>query len=283
VKISRRLSRVLVRIAIHVAAWFVAFLWLLPFMGVFMAAFRPMEEILSGWWDFSSFHPTLKNFIEAWNHPSVPVSMGIVNSLIVAIPATVIPLLCGALAAYVFSRFKFPANDLLFLLIVLLMAVPPQMLAVPLFLLMSKLKLVDNLLGLSLFHSANGLAWIILFLRNYMETLPRDFEDAARVDGASEYQVFFRVVLPCLAPALFSIAVLQFTWVWNDFFFALILIYSPNKLLISQRIPFMKGEYHVPWSLLCAGSVIMMTVPVILYAVFQKYFVKGIIGGTIKG
>lgn len=275
--------RLMTRALIHVIAVAVAAAWLLPYMGVFMASIRPLREIIRGWWNFAEFNPTLENYIEAWNHPTVPLSRGVVNSLIVAVPATFIPLIVGALAAYAFSRFEFPIRDLLFLTIVLLMALPPQAIGIPLFLLMVRLGLVDRYPGLILFHSANALPWIILFLRNYLETVPRDFEDVARVDGASDVQIFFRIVLPIMSPALLSILALQFTWVWNDFFFALILIYSPDKYLISQRVPFMKGEYHVPWGLLCAGSVIMTSIPVLLYAVLQRYFIRGIVGGTIRG
>ena len=276
-------TRIVLRVLIHLIAIVAAFVWLLPYMGVFMASIRPLGEIIRGWWNFEEFNPTLENFFGAWNHPTVPLSKGMINSLIVAVPATFIPLLVGALAAYAFSRFDFPVRDLLFLTIVLLMALPPQAIGIPLFLLMVRLGLVDKFPGLILFHSANALPWIILFLRNYLETVPRDFEDVARVDGASDIQIFFRVVLPIMGPALLSILALQFTWVWNDFFFALILIYSPDKYLISQRVPFMKGEYHVPWGLLCAGSVIMTSIPVLLYVILQKYFIRGIVGGTIRG
>lgn len=278
-----RVRVLLLRILIHVVAWLIAFAWLLPFLGVVMAAVRPMEEIIHGWWNFQTVHFTLKNFIEAWNHPSVPMSRGVVNSLIVAVPSSFLPLLVGALAAYAFSRFSFPLRDLLFLLIVLLMAIPPQTIGIPLFLLMNQLGLIDTFIGIILFHSANALPWIILFLRNYLETVPRELEDAARVDGASDIMVFFRIVLPVMKPALFAVLALQFSWVWSDFFYALILIYSPDKLLASQRIPLMKGEYHVPWGTLCAASIIMCSVPVILYAFLQKYFVRGIVGGTIRG
>lgn len=276
---SSRARRIAVRVIIHIVAWVIALLWLTPVMGVIMASFRPMSEIIAGWWNLHKVTITLENFKEAWT----AMRRGLLNSFIVALPSTIIPLICGALAAYAFSRFSFLLRDLLFLLIVSLMAIPPQTVGIPLFILMNKLRLVDNLIGLALFHSANGLSWVILFLRNYLETLPRDLEDAARVDGASDIYIFFHIVLPLLKPALYSIMVLQFTWVWNDFFFALILIYSPHKLLATQRLVWFKGEYHVPWGTLCAGSILLMAIPIILYAVFQKYFIKGIVGGTIRG
>jgi len=279
----RRLKLLLVKILTHVIAWIIAFAWILPFMGIFMASIRPMEEIIAGWWRFDSFHVTLSNFIEAWHHPSVPMSRGIINSLIVTIPSSIIPLIVGALAAYGFSRFSFPLKEMLFLTIVTFMALPPQAIGIPLFILMNQLGLVDTYVGLVLFHSANGLPWIILFLRNYFETVPKELEDAARVDGASEIQIFLGIILPVIKPALYSILALQFTWVWSDFFYALILIYTPDNLLASQRIPLMKGEYHIPWGTLCAASIIMISVPAILYAFLQKYFIRGIVGGVIKG
>jgi len=143
--------------------------------------------------------------------------------------------------------------------------------------------LINTYLGLILVHTAWGLPWIILFLRNFFLTLPIEVEEAARVDGASDFQIFLRIVLPMSLPALLSVTALQFTWVWNDFFLALLIIYSPDKLVATQRLVWMKGKYHTPWDTLCAGAILVMIVPVIIYAVFQKYYVKGMVGWVIKG
>ena len=205
------------------------------------------------------------------------------NSFLIAIPATIIPRLVASLAGYGFARFSFPMRDYIFLTIVLIMAIPQQSIAVPIFQIMNTLGLVDNYIGLVLVHSAWGLAWIILFMRNFFSTLPIEIEEAARVDKASEFKIFYKIVLPMTLPALASVAVLQFMWVWNDFFLALILIYSPERLLATQRIPLMRGVYFVDWGVLSAASILLLLVPVLIFALLQKYYIRGMIGWTIKG
>jgi len=201
-------------IIVHVIAWFVALIWILPFMGVFMASIRPYGEIIHGWWDFSSFNPTFSNF---------------------------------------------------------------QM--------MMKFGLIDNFLSLILVHSAWGLPWIILFMRNFFSALPVEIEEAARVDGASYFKIFYKIVLPMSLPALASVTVLQFMWVWNDLFLALIFIYSDPMKLATQRLLYIgrAGPYHLDWSILSAASMIVMIVPILMFVLLQKYYIKGMVGWTIKG
>jgi multiple sugar transport system permease protein len=270
-------------IIVHIIAWSAALIWILPFLGVFMAATRPFSEISHGWWNFADFNLSFKHFVEAWNNPTNPLGPGVLNSFLVAIPSTFIPILVASLAGYGFARFSFPIRNYLFLTIVLIMAIPQQMIAVPIFQIMASLGLVDNYIGLILVHSAWGLAWIILFMRNYFLTLPVEIEEAARVDGASDFKIFYKIVLPMALPALASVAVLQFMWVWSDFFLAQILIYDPDMLLATQRVSRMRGKYTVSWDLLSAASILVMIVPILIYALLQKYYVKGMIGWTVKG
>ncbi len=273
----------LTTIIIHIIAWIVALIWLIPFLGVFMTSIRPYEEIVSGWWHIERFTVTIENYIYVWNYKTAPLGNAMVNSFIIAIPSTIIPILVAALAAYVFARFSFPIRDLLFLAIVILMSLPQQMVILPVFLLENKLGLWNTHLGLILLHSAFGLPWIILFLRNFFATLPIEIEESARIDGAPDYIIFFKIVLPLSLPALISIAVLQFNWVWNDFFFALILLVSPEKYVITQTIPILKGRYYIRWDHMAAASVLAMLVPLLIYTFLQKYYLRGVIGGTIKG
>ncbi len=263
-------------------AWIVALVWIIPFVGIVMTAVRPLAEIIRGWWHFESFSPTFQNFIGAWNHPAAPLSDGMLNSLEVAIPATAAPMLVGALAAYGFARFSFRMRTYLFLVIVMLMTVPQQMIAVPIFRIMRGLGLVDRPFGLVLVHTAWGIPWLLYFLRNFFTTLPLEVEEAARVDGASDLRVFLQIVLPMSIPALVSSAVLQFMWVWNDFFLALILMYSPQKLLVTQRIPLLRGVYHIDWGVLSAGAILVMVVPVLIFAFLQRYYVRGMVGWVSK-
>ena len=267
----------------HMLAWGVALVWIIPFLGVFMASIRPYEEVISGWWNFESFQPTLNSYFEAWSHRTAPLSRALLNSFIVAIPSTFIPILVAALAAYSFARFRFPTRDMLFLTVVLLQTIPQQMVIIPIFKTMFSLGLWNTYIGLILVHSAFALPWQILFLRNFFSVLPVEVEEAALIDGASYFKIFYKIVLPMSLPALASIIALQFVWVWNDFFFALILISEPDMKLATQAIPVMKGRYYIDWSLLSAASIIVMVVPVIIYAALQKYYVRGIVAGAVKG
>lgn len=269
------------RFLIRVAAVAVGLVWLVPFMGVLMSALRPQTELLYGWWHLPATL-SFANFAKAWNHPTAALSQGVRNSLLVAVPATLLPVFVGALAAYGLHRFHFPGKRPLVMLMALLLAVPQQMVAVPLFQLMVRLGLVDTYLGLVLVHTAWALPWITFFLRGYIAGLPAEVEDAAAIDGANRYQTFFRVVLPLMMPALASVAALQLTWTWNDFFMALVLLFDPDKLVATQRIPLLRGQFHVDWGVLSAGAAITMAVPVAVFLLLQRYYIQGLVGGTLK-
>ena len=264
-------------------AWAVGILWILPFVGIFMTSIRPFKEIIHGWWAFEEFHPTLSKYAEALFHPSYPLWRGILNSFVISIPSTVVPIVLAALAAYAFARFSFPIKNYLFLTMLFIMTVPQQMMIIPIFFALHSMGLLNTYLGLILVHSSWGIPWITFFLRNYFATLPVELEEAALVDGASYRQVFWHVVLPMALPGIVSAAVLQFAWVWNDFFFALMLIYDPERMVATQILPLLKGQYHIDWGLLSAGSVVVMSVPTAIYALLHRYYVRGFTAWAIKG
>jgi len=249
-----------------------------------MASIRPLPEILSGWWNFEIFNPTLRGYIESWTHPHAPLSNALLNSLIVTIPSTFIPILIAALGAYSFARFRFPARDLLFLVLVLLQTIPQQMVIIPIFNIMLRIGLWNNYIGLILVHTAFALPWQILFLRNFFSVLPVEVEEAAMIDGASYFEIFYKIVLPLTLPALASLTALQFVWVWNDFFFAAILIIpTPESRLATQAIPAQLGRLQPDWTVVSASSVIVMIIPIAIYVALQRYYVRGIVAGAVKG
>ena len=270
-------------IVIHLVAWSVGLVWLLPFIGVAMVALRPLSETNLGWWHLSPFSLSFDNFVAAWNNPGCPLSLGLRDSFLVALPATIIPMLVGALAGYGFARFQSRTRDYIFLAVVLFMAVPQMMVAVPVYNLMIQLGLISNLLSLILVHSAWGVPWIILFMRNFFRTLPGEVEEAARVDGASDFKIFYKIVLPMALPAMAAVIVFQFMWVWNDFFFAQILIQKSDWFLSTQCVPRLVGQLVRPYDLLSAGAILTMIVPVAIYLILQRFYIRGLIGWTIKG
>jgi multiple sugar transport system permease protein len=271
-------------VIVHLVAWFIAIIWLIPFLGVLIASVRPFNEVQFGWWNLQPFTFTLKNFVDVWvGATTVPLSNAMLNSLVVTIPATFIPILISALAAYSFARFRSRTKDTLFLVLVLLQTIPQQMVIVPIFVLFKNLSLLNNYIGLILLHSAFALPWQILFLRNFFSALPIEIEEAALVDGASHFKIFWRVVLPLTLPALASLISLQFVFVWNDFFFALTTIFNPSAKLAPQVIPLLIGRLNLNYSLLAAGSILVMIIPVAIYLALQRYYVRGLTAGAVKG
>jgi multiple sugar transport system permease protein len=154
---------------------------------------------------------------------------------------------------------------------------------IPIYTLFRNLSLLNNYLGLILLHTAFGLPWQILFLRNFFSTLPIEVEEAARVDGASYFKIFRSIVLPITLPALASLVTLQFVFVWNDFFFALTIITDPRLALAPQIIPLLIGRYQVNYSILTAGSIIIIILPIAIYVALQRYYVRGLTAGAVKG
>ncbi len=272
-------------VLVHIIAWVVATIWLIPFLGVFIASIRPFREVQFGWWSLQPLTLNLDNYFDAWTGQTsgTPLSGAMFNSLLVTIPATFLPILISALAAYSFARFKSRTKDLLFLVLVLLQTIPNQMVIVPIFTLFRNLNLINNYVGLILLHTAFALPWQVLFLRNFFSTLPPEIEEAALVDGASHFKIFRRIVIPLTLPALASLISLQFVFVWNDFFFALVTILSPSAKLAPQIIPLLIGRYELNFSLLAAGSIIVMIIPVAIYVALQRYYVRGLTAGAVKG
>lgn len=271
-------------ILFNIAVWALAVFWVLPFIGVLMLSILPYREVvLQGWLRIPDPDSvTFKNYLEALFNPVYDLATGLRNSLIVASLATLIALLAASLFAYAFVNLPFRMKTLLFAIIIFIMMAPQQISVVPLFFLYLQLGLYDSLPGIILLHSAWGTAWATFFLRNYFALIPRSLVEAARVDGARDWHIFRRIVLPLAKPGLIAAALLQYTWVWNDLFYALVFLSSNINQVITQKVVFLKGEFHVDWGLLSAGSVLSMAVPLVLYILFNKYFARGVAGWGVK-
>ncbi|MHC3436649.1 carbohydrate ABC transporter permease [Natrialbaceae archaeon A-gly3] len=257
-----------------------AVLWIVPFLGLFMASVRPLSEIIVGWWHLEGATFTLENYVRAWEFSTAPMGQALLNTFIVTIPSVLVVMLLGVMAAYPFARFEFPFKTTLFFLILLVMAAPPELIAMGNFNLLHEIGLFDTYMGLILIHIGWGLGWVVLFLRNYLLGIPKELEEAARIDGASRYQIFRTIILPLSTPALVSVAVIQFTWVWNAFFFPLVFMRSPDLYLAPQVLPLMTGRIQVEWGLVAAGSVMTMAVPIFLFIVLERYYKKGMVAAV---
>ncbi len=271
-------------VIINIIVWCFALAWLFPFIGIVMMSILPSNIIwIYGWMRIPGLSEiTFKNYENVLFNPSVDLATGLRNSILVASLSTLIPLLASALIAYAFNNFDFKMKGFLFGLLIFVMMVPQQMCVIPLFLLYQRLKLYNTLAGIILLHSAWGIAWTSFFLRNYFRFIPKNLIEASRVDGASDIYIFAKIVLPLAKPGLIAAGVIQFTWVWNDLFYALVFLVDPNKYVITQKVVQFLGQHYIDWGALAAGSVITMSLPLLLYMFFNKYFTQGVAGWGLK-
>jgi multiple sugar transport system permease protein len=271
------------KLFLNLPIWIFAILWLLPFIALVIMSIKPYTEvILNGWWSIGGNY-TLKNYIEVLTNPSYNFLRGLGNSFIISSLSTVIPIIFAAMLAYSLNYLSFKYKTLLFILILFFMSVPQQMVVIPLFNLYVRVGLHDTLLGIILLHSAWGVPWIAFFMRNYFKMIPQSLIEAARVDGAPESTIFFRILMPVSIPALIAASAIQFTWVWGDFFYAMVFLPTPANYVVTQRLALLKGQYHIDWGLLSAGAILTMLPPLLMYVAFKKYFVRGFIGWGVKG
>jgi alpha-glucoside transport system permease protein len=216
--------------------------------------------------------------------PGDDMSNAFLNSLAVAIPATVIPILIAAFAAYAFAWMSFPGRRWLFIMVVGLLVVPLQIALVPVLGVYGQLELNGTFLAIWLAHTGFGLALATYLLFNYISTLPRETLESAFIDGASHFTVFTKLVLPLSVPALASFAIFQFLWVWNDYLVALVFLGSnPDFEVITQRLADITGSRGNDWHLLTAGAFISMLLPLTVFILLQRYFVRGLMSGSVKG
>lgn len=216
--------------------------------------------------------------------PGDNMTRAFLNSLVVAIPSTVIPILIAAFAAYGFAWMKFPGRKWMFILVVALLVVPLQISLLPILRDYTKLGLNGTFLGIWLAHTGFGLALATYLLYNYVSTLPRETLESAFIDGASHFTVFVRLILPLSVPALASFAIFQFLWVWNDYLVALIFLGgNPEFELVTQRMAAIVGSRGSEWHLLTAGAFVSMVLPLIVFFSLQRYFVRGLLAGSVKG
>ena len=265
----------------------ICFLWTLPTAGLLVSSFRnPLLITKSGWWEglANLFQPdqwTLSNYANVL--ASEGMGAAFLNSLIVTIPSTVIPITIAAFAAYAFAWIPFPGRGILFITVVALLVVPLQMALIPILKLYAGASLYGTFVGIWLAHTAFGLPLAIFLLYNFISQLPRDLFESASIDGASAFQTFIRIVLPLSIPALGAFAIFQFLWVWNDLLVALVFLGPGGDVRVMPTALFnLIGNRGGAWHLLTAGAFLTMIVPLGVFLLLQRAFVRGILAGSVK-
>ncbi len=263
-------------------------LWLIPIIGTFVTSLRPLDDVnSSGWWTIFTRPSalrrlTLANYDHAING-DVPMGRAFINSIAITLPSTFIPILIASFAAYAFTFMVFKGRDLLFLTIVSLLVVPNYVAFVPMLKLYGKLDWNGTFPAVWLAHIGFGMSLATYILRNYMSTLPRSVIESAKVDGATHFQTFFKLVLPMSVPALASFAILQFLWVWNDLLVARVFLGPGENEPVTVAVTHLKGRLGSGWELLTAGGFFTMLVPLAVFLSLQRFFVRGLTAGAVKG
>ncbi|MGF6743765.1 ABC transporter permease subunit [Paraburkholderia sp. CNPSo 3155] len=258
-----------------------AVLFLLPTVGVLLSSVKEQRDIALGDLWSLPVRLYLGNFIEVLSKPAV--HQYFVNTLIVTVPATIVSTALGVLAGYVFAKLPFRGSNGLFLVLVSGMFFPPQVILIPLFRLFNFLGLIDTLWPVFLVHTALGIPICSLLMRNFFATVPTTLREAAIMEGASEPRVLLSVVLPLSLPALAVLATLQFTWIWNDFLWPLVFTQSDDKRTIMLGIVNLNGQYSVAWGVQGALSILASLPTLLVFLFFQRYFIKGMTMGAVKG
>ncbi|MFF4653521.1 carbohydrate ABC transporter permease [Streptomyces sp. NPDC001380] len=260
----------------------VGLFWLLPTVGLLASSLRgPVDIQQSGWWRVFTepAQLTLHNYAALLSNDAVTGSL--VNTVLITVPATVLVVLVASLAGYALAWTEFPGRDWLFLAVVGLLVVPVQVALIPVSKLFGAIGVFGSITGVVLFHVAFGLPFAVFLLRNFFAEIPRELLEAARLDGAGELRLFLTVVLPLGGPAIASLAIFQFLWVWNDMLVALIFAdagSAPITVALQQQVRQFGNNIDV----LSSGAFLSMVVPLVVFFAFQRQFVSGVMAGAVK-
>jgi alpha-glucoside transport system permease protein len=279
---GKRLLGAVSRGPLNVLLIVIGLIWLVPAFGLLVTSFRPPETFAeSGWWTVLTkpAELTISTYTSLLDDPNIVRSF--FNTVFITVPAAVLVVVIAALAAYAFAWGRFKGRDALFLVIVGLLVVPLQIALIPVARLYSSIGLFGSIAGVVLFHVAFGLPFAIFLLRNFFIGIPHELLEAARMDGAGELRIFWRVVLPLGLPAVASLLIFQFMWVWNDLLVALIFAgprSAPLTVFIQQQMDTFGGNIDV----IAPGAFLQLLLPLVIFFAFQRYFVQGLLAGSVK-
>jgi len=280
--VAQRILVVFSSSIVNIVLLIVAVFWLVPTVGLFITSLRTAGDIAAtGWWTVftAPAQLTVENYTNLLSNTTITGSF--LNTIVIAVPTTILVVMIGAIAAYGFAFLQFPGRDWLLIVVIILLAVPLQVALIPLARLFGAIGIFGSVLGVILFHTAFGLPFAIFLLRNFFTQVPTELLEAARIDGAGDWRIFFRVILPLGLPAIASLAIFQFLWTWNDMLVALIFTNSESQPL-TVAIQSQLRQYGANLDVLSTGAFVSMIVPLIVFFAFQRYFVQALLAGSQK-
>ena len=258
-------------------------LFMTPVYGAVVTAFKSQAEVVAGGYWTPPRRLATENFARVLDPESGNLGLYMQNSLLLTLPAAFASIALGTLAGYALGKYRFKGDGLLFVFIVAGMFLPPQIALIPVFRLMNDIGLYDTLYAVIIIHTAFGIPICTLVMRNFFQTVPNALREAALIDGASEYGIFFRIMLPLTLPALAVLATLQFTWIWNDFLWPFILTQKAESRTVMVGIMNLTGQYTVDWGGQAAASLLGSLPTLFIFVFFQRYFIRGLTLGAVKG
>jgi multiple sugar transport system permease protein len=258
----------------------VTLLWLVPFFTALITSVRTNDDLMLNGFISLPKEITLGNFKTAWERGGL--SHYLPNSFIITLPSLILTLFFSSLSAYALARFRFRGNRLIFFLYVGGMMLPFQVLMLPVFRLTDALGLYDTYWGLIAFHTAFQLGFCTFLLRNYMRTVPGEILEAARIDGCSEFRIWWQIMMPLTLPAIAAVATLEFTWIFNDYLWAIILLRSDALKPVTAGLAVLQGQYIMDWTVIVAGALLATVPTVIVFIFLQRYFIEGLTLGATK-
>jgi alpha-glucoside transport system permease protein len=278
---AAKVARYVAKLPLQLLLAFIALLWLVPTLGLFLTSLMPAGSIAEqGWWNVVA-HPSMATF-DNYNalFDNNDLTKALITTAEIAVGNTLILVVVASLAGYAFAWLEFPGRDVLFVVVIGLLVVPIQVALIPIFSLYNTAGLFDTVLGLILFHVAFGMPFAIFLLRNFFAGIPKDILESARIDGASELRIFFRLILPLGLPAIASLAIFQFLWTWNDLIVAL--TFGRDTQPITVAIFSQLRQFGTNIELIAPASFVSLAVPLAVFLAFQRYFVQGLLAGSVK-
>ncbi len=258
-------------------------LFMTPVYGAIVTAFKSQAEVSAGGYWTPPTNLAGENFARVMDPEQGNLGLYLGNSLLLTIPASIFSIALGTLAGYGLGKYSFRGDALLFIFIVAGMFLPPQIALIPVFRLMNDIGLYDTIWAVIIIHTAFGIPICTLVMRNFFQVVPNALREAALIDGANEYKIFFRIMLPLTLPALAVLATLQFTWIWNDFLWPFILTQKADSRTIMVGILNLTGQYTVDWGGQAAASLIGSLPTLFIFIFLQRYFIRGLTLGAVKG